>query len=68
MSYIRGRYAKGACDLLDYLKSLGIGCKVGYRDNAKKRDNTLIVRGIRSGDREKIPATFQNFKVKAECD
>ena len=52
--------------LLDYLKSLGIGCQVGYRDNAKKRDNTLIVRGIRSGDREKIPATFQNFKVKVE--
>ena len=27
MSYIRGRYANGACDLLDYLKSLGIGCQ-----------------------------------------
>jgi hypothetical protein len=52
MIYIRGRYANGACDLLDHLKSLGISCQVGYLDNAKKRDNTLIVIGIRSGDME----------------
>ena len=66
MSYIRGRYANGACDLLDHLKTLGIGCQVGYAEKTKDRDNTLIVKGIRSGDRAKVPETFQDFKVRIE--
>jgi len=66
MTYIRGRYARGACDLLDHLKTLGISCQVGYREKPRDRDNTLIVSGIQSGDRANIPATFYDFNVRIE--
>lgn len=68
MGYIRGKYVNGACDLLDYLKSIGISALAGYME--KKRCNTLIVRlkECNTGDTALIPKTFRGFKVKVEAE
>jgi hypothetical protein len=65
LSYIRGRYANGACALMDHLHAMGIRCQVSYNTNARKRNNTLIVH-FEHGDRSKIPSEWNGFFVKLD--
>jgi hypothetical protein len=67
MSYIRGKYAKAACALLDNLNGKGIACSVGYDAKKGKKDKTLIVR-YRSGDLSQIQSFWQGFTVVLECE
>jgi hypothetical protein len=65
MSYIRGRYANAACDLMDHLKALNVRADVGYLVRGK--DRPLIAR-VREGDRAMIPTEWAGLKVVIEAE
>ena len=61
MSYIRGKYARAACDLFDWMRDNGID--QGVVALPSKRDPRLVVYGIRQDDIKRLPETFAGFPV-----
>lgn len=66
-SYIRGKYARAACDLMDELKLAGISAStVGYDTrNGSGAGKTLLVGLSKPADAQRLPAEFRGFKVRA---
>ncbi len=66
MSYIRGKWANAACDLMDWLNvELGISASVGYAANTKKRNNTLNVECKRASDVSRVPKEWNGYTLAA---
>ncbi len=66
MSYIKGKWANAACDLMDWLSSeLNISASVGYAANAKKRNNTLRVECKKPDDVSRVPKEWRGFTIEA---
>ncbi len=61
-SYIRGKYAIAANDLMDILTDMGVNATVGY---AEPRDGKLYVYVVK-GAIVKVPKTFGEFGVVAQ--
>jgi len=60
MSYIRGKYAKAACSLIDHLQAQGVAAQVGY---ASKGRPLKLVALVNAADAEKVPTTWQELPV-----
>lgn len=61
MSYVRGKYAKAACLMLEWLRENKV--KGGPVSQPSKRDPTIFVYGMTRGGIRKLPKEFCGFQV-----
>lgn len=66
MSYVRGKYAKAACSMLDWLRDNQI--KGGPVAQPSKGDPSIVVYGMTKDGIEKLPETFEGFRVVGTTD
>lgn len=65
--YIRGKYAKGACALINELRKQGISSAVGYDSDPKTRAGKLTAY-VRAEDAFKVPREWRGFSVTVRID
>jgi len=58
-SYVRGKYAKAACSLVDHLRELGVAAQVGY---GNKKPSKLVA-FVDERDAAKVPSIWQELPV-----
>ena len=66
MSYVRGKYARAACNMLDWLSDHGV--KGGPVAQPSKKDPCIVVYGMAEGDIEKLPKSLDGFGVEGTAD
>jgi len=66
-SYIRGRPARAAVSLVDYLGDRGVVAAVGYNGKSQfpRKIDRLIVQ-FQSGDLNQVPSEWQGYAVVIE--